>query len=29
VEDCIHTMACTEAAYMSCEKGGIKPNELI
>jgi predicted dehydrogenase len=26
VEDCIHTMACTEAAYISCEKGGIKPN---
>ncbi|MEJ8819862.1 Gfo/Idh/MocA family protein [Lacibacter sp. H407] len=29
VEDCIHTMACTEAAYISCEKGGIKPNELF
>lgn len=29
VEDCIHTMACMEAAYMSCEKGGVKPNELI
>lgn len=29
VEDCIHTMACTEAAYISCEKGGIQPAELI
>lgn len=29
VEDCLHTMACTEAAYISCERGGIKPNDLI
>ena len=29
VEDCIHTMACTEAAYISCEKGGIQPAVLI
>ncbi|HEY6505386.1 MAG TPA: Gfo/Idh/MocA family oxidoreductase [Chitinophagaceae bacterium] len=28
VEDCIHTMACVEAAYLSSEKGGIKPGEL-
>lgn len=25
VEDCIHTMACVEAAYRSSEKGGEKP----
>jgi predicted dehydrogenase len=25
VEDCIHTMACVEAAYISNEKGGVKP----
>jgi predicted dehydrogenase len=25
VEDCIHTMACVEAAYISSEKGGVKP----
>lgn len=25
VEDCIYTMACTEAAYKSSEQGGIKP----
>lgn len=25
VEDCIHTMACVEAAYMSSESGGINP----
>lgn len=25
VEDCIHTMACVEAAYISNERGGIKP----
>lgn len=25
VEDCIHTMACVEAAYRSSEGGGIKP----
>lgn len=24
-EDCIHTMACVEAAYQSSEEGGIKP----
>jgi predicted dehydrogenase len=25
VEDCIHTMACVEAAYMSSERGGVVP----
>jgi len=25
VEDCIHTMACVEAAYKSSEQGGTKP----
>lgn len=25
VEDCIHTMACVEAAYKSSEQGGVKP----
>jgi predicted dehydrogenase len=25
VEDCIHTMACVEAAYQSSEMGGVKP----
>ncbi len=25
VEDCIHTMACVEAAYRSSEEGGVKP----
>jgi hypothetical protein len=25
VEDCIHTMACVEAAYISNERGGVKP----
>jgi predicted dehydrogenase len=25
VEDCIHTMACVEAAYQSSESGGIRP----
>ncbi len=25
VEDCIHTMACLEAAYRSSEKGGVPP----
>ncbi len=24
-EDCIHTMACVEAAYRSSEEGGVKP----
>ena len=28
VEDCIHTMACVEAAYRSSEEGGIKPGSL-
>lgn len=28
-EDCIHTMACVEAAYLSSEKGGINPATLI
>lgn len=26
VEDCIHTMACVEAAYVSSERGGEPPN---
>ena len=25
VEDCIHTMACVEAAYESSRQGGIRP----
>jgi predicted dehydrogenase len=25
VEDCIHTMACVEAAYQSSEQGGVRP----
>lgn len=28
VEDCIHTMACVEAAYVSSGKGGVRPGEL-
>lgn len=28
VEDCIHTMAVVEAAYISSAKGGISPNSL-
>lgn len=28
VEDCIHTMACVEAAYLSSEQGGIRPDLL-
>jgi predicted dehydrogenase len=28
VEDCIHTMACVEAAYRSSEEGGIRPDSL-
>ena len=28
VEDCIHTMACVEAAYRSSKQGGIKPGSL-
>jgi predicted dehydrogenase len=26
VEDCIHTMACVEAAYESSRHGGIRPD---
>lgn len=29
VEDCIHTMACVEAAYRSSELGGIRPDEIL
>lgn len=29
VDDCIHTMACVEAAYLSSEKGGIRPEDLL
>jgi predicted dehydrogenase len=28
VEDCIHTMACVEAAYMSSESGGVKLTDV-
>jgi predicted dehydrogenase len=28
VEDCIHTMACVEAAYLSSMQGGIRPDSL-
>jgi predicted dehydrogenase len=28
VEDCIHTMACVEAAYQSSAKGGVRPQDL-
>jgi predicted dehydrogenase len=28
VEDCIHTMACVEAAYRSSEEGGVKLNDI-
>jgi hypothetical protein len=28
VEDCIHTMACVEAAYQSSEGGGVRPDLL-
>ena len=28
VEDCIHTMACVEAAYLSSEQGGIPVNSI-
>jgi len=28
VEDCIHTMACVEAAYLSSERGGILLSEI-
>lgn len=28
VEDCIHTMACVEAAYLSNERGGVRLNEI-
>jgi predicted dehydrogenase len=27
-EDCIHTMACVEAAYLSSEKGGVLLSEI-
>ncbi|MFT3935737.1 MAG: Gfo/Idh/MocA family oxidoreductase [Chitinophagaceae bacterium] len=27
VEDCIHTMACVEAAYISSAQGGVRPDE--
>jgi predicted dehydrogenase len=29
VEDCLHTMACVEAAYASSAKGGIRPDLLL
>jgi predicted dehydrogenase len=29
VEDCIHTMACVEAAYQSSEKGGIAFKDVL
>jgi predicted dehydrogenase len=29
VNDCLHTMACVEAAYISSESEGIKPETLI
>jgi predicted dehydrogenase len=28
VEDCIHTMACVEAAYRSSEQGGVRPGDV-
>ncbi len=28
VDDCIHTMACVEAAYQSNENGGVKPEQV-
>jgi predicted dehydrogenase len=28
VEDCIHTMACVEAAYRSSEGGGVRPQDI-
>ena len=28
VEDCIYTMACVEAAYLSSERGGVTLNEI-
>ncbi len=28
VEDCIHTMACVEAAYKSSREGGVRPENL-
>jgi len=28
VEDCIHTMACVEAAYLSNERGGVRLSEI-
>lgn len=29
VDDCIHTMACVEAAYQSSEGGGVKPLSFL
>jgi hypothetical protein len=29
VEDCIHTMACVEAAYQSNERGGVRPESIV
>jgi predicted dehydrogenase len=29
VEDCIYSMACVEAAYLSSQRGGVKLNEII
>ena len=29
VEDCIDTMACVEAAYLSSERGGVKLDEIM
>jgi len=29
VSDCIHTMACVEAAYLSSERGGVAINEIM
>jgi len=29
VEDCIYTMACVEAAYLSSERGGVRLNEIM
>ena len=28
VDDCIHTMACVEAAYLSSMQGGVRPDQL-
>lgn len=29
VEDCIYTMACVEAAYLSSDRGGVKLNDVF